>query len=210
MYLGASPPPAFAFYVPVPWYVASGPRGKHLRSQVLQLLHTTSARSFPHSPYAHPAMATHPATPAANTRWQLFIDCSSKPQTPNFKPQALSPKPQTPSPKEQRLAKANSNQAQTRPVCECPPSRRAADRSMDSDGPGLAEMAFALDMALDLDDDTAMFLDDCSAAPSFGSPSYVTTSSFVALERMSQQERAALFALLSSASTRGGSSGKKP
>ena len=81
---------------------------------------------------------------------------------------------------------------------------------MDSDGPGLAEMAFALDMALDQDDDTTMFLDDCSAAPSFGSPSDVTTSSFVGLERMSGKERAALHALLSSAGTRGESAGKKP
>jgi len=154
-------------------------------------------------------MAMLPATPAANTRPQLFTECSSKPQTPSSKPQAPSPKPQGTSPKEQHLAEENSNQAHTRPV-DCSPSRRAADRSMDSDGPGLAEMAFALDMALDLDDDTAMFLDDCSAAPSFGSPSDVTTSSFVGLERMSGKERAALHALLSGAGTRGDSVIKEP
>ena len=162
-------------------------------------------------------MAMHPSTPAATTRPLLSID--SKPQTPN--PKAPRPKPDAPTPKEQPLASEPlHDQAHTRP-CECSP--RAVDRSMDSDGPGLAEMAFALDMALDMDDDAnrkgdglscvknggspshcrGMFLDDCSAAPSFGSPSDVTASSFVGLERMSQQERQALLALLSKAGPRG-------
>jgi len=176
-------------------------------------------------------MAMHPATPAANTRSQLLIDYSAKPQTPTSKPQDPSPKPQTP--KEQPHTEESSNQAHT-PPCSCSQSRRAADRSMDSDGPGLAEMAFALDMELDMDDDaavildaavpsvprrSAMFLDDCSAAPSFGSPSDVTASSFVGLERgegwmvaerMSQKERAALLALLSNAGPRAESTGKEP